>query len=125
VKERGIMTGHLRWLAILCVVTGAQGAGAVVLRVPADYPTIQAGVDAASPGDTVLVAPGTYADHQVRPVEGGVARSCVFLKGGVVLRSEGGSTVTTIHLPDDTVQPQVIYGQDLGLDETIVEGFTL
>jgi plastocyanin len=32
----------------------------VVVHVPADQPTIQAGVDAASPGDLVLVAPGEY-----------------------------------------------------------------
>ena len=30
------------------------------LAVPADYPTIQAAVDAAAPGSLVLVSPGTY-----------------------------------------------------------------
>ena len=32
------------------------------LRVPADYPTIQAAVDAAKPGSLVLVAPGVYRE---------------------------------------------------------------
>ena len=32
------------------------------IHVPADQPTIQAAVDAASPGDLVLVAPGTYRE---------------------------------------------------------------
>jgi hypothetical protein len=36
-----------------------------VLRVPGDYATIQAAVNAAAPGDTIQVASGVYCEHVV------------------------------------------------------------
>jgi plastocyanin len=38
-------------------------ASGVVRRVPAEYPTIQGAVDAAAPGDLILVAPGVYREE--------------------------------------------------------------
>lgn len=47
-------------LGILRFVVGVPCAPAAILRVPLNYPTIEAGIAAASAGDTVLVAPGVY-----------------------------------------------------------------
>ena len=46
-------------LAVLLVSALSWGA---TLRVPGEFPTIQAAVDASSPGDVILIAPGEYPE---------------------------------------------------------------
>jgi len=48
------------WLFALGLAFPSLGLAATII-VPADRATIQAAVDAAGAGDTVLVQPGTYA----------------------------------------------------------------
>jgi hypothetical protein len=88
---------------------------ALVLRVPSEYPTIQAGINAAIDGDTVLVAPGTYAGTGNRNID--------FLGKGILVTSELG--------PDSTVIDGagfVVSGFTFHNDETyssILKGFTI
>ena len=58
-------------------------ADAADLHVPAQYPTIQAAVNAAVTGDVVLVAPGEWAGFSVA-------------NKGIVVRSTAGFAVTRI-----------------------------
>jgi hypothetical protein len=48
-------------VAAVLLPTGFGTAQAAVRYVPADYATIQAAIDAATDGDSVLIAPGTYS----------------------------------------------------------------
>lgn len=87
----------MRKLRFILVILGtACAARAATVRVPSEFATINEGIDAASAGDTVLVAAGTYPDFDARIVFGGPVSACVFPKNGIVLRSELGSSATTI-----------------------------
>jgi nitrous oxidase accessory protein NosD len=61
----------MRSIAVLIVfLAGLASLQAATIDVPGDYPTIQGGIDAAQPGDTVYVQSGTYHEHI--SVEGGI-----------------------------------------------------
>jgi nitrous oxidase accessory protein NosD len=55
-----LRTTLLSALGCGAVLLSANAAGAATLNVPAQYPTIQAAVDAAAPGDKVRVSRGSY-----------------------------------------------------------------
>jgi hypothetical protein len=86
-------------LAALALAAGLSGCGGdngwTAREVPSEYPTIQAAVDAARPGDLVRIAAGTYREEVVVPaakrdlVIRGDDRNRVVLDGGEGRRHEG------------------------------------
>ncbi|MBD3162181.1 MAG: hypothetical protein GF346_07700 [Candidatus Eisenbacteria bacterium] len=90
-ETRRLIPGYWKIVPALAAVAllSILPAQATVLDVPSDpYPTIQAGLDAAQPGDTVLVAAGTYHGEGNSNLE--------FGGKDIVLLSESGAEQTVI-----------------------------
>ena len=95
-------------LAVQLIVTCA--ASAATIHVPGDESTIADGISAASEGDTVLVACGTYYEHDIT------------MKSGITLRSEtGNAECVTIDAEDGGCVLRCAGTND----DTRVEGLTL
>ena len=50
-------------LILLAIIFMAGNSIAQIIHVPGDYPSIQAGIDASTEGDTVLVADSSYFEN--------------------------------------------------------------
>jgi parallel beta-helix repeat protein/predicted outer membrane repeat protein len=95
---------------ILSCTLYATPVTAKTWHVPGDAATIKGGIGLASAGDTVLVACGTYYEHDIR------------MKSGVCLRSEtGDASCVTI---DAQQQDRVIYCRFV-TSAARIEGFTI
>src|SRR5438309_7516139 len=81
----GLRSGLLSLTPLILLGLTPLTARAATINVPAGQPTIQAAINAASNGDTILVAPGTYREN------------INFMGKAITVTSSGGPAVTTIN----------------------------
>jgi hypothetical protein len=97
-------------VAVLVLATLPVAASATTILVPADQPTIQAAIDAASNGDTILVSGGTYIEN-------------IDFKGKAVnLKSVNGPATTII---DGGAKDTVVKFSTQETPSSTIDGFTI
>ncbi len=91
---------------------------AAVIHVPTDQPTIQAGIDAAVSGDTVLVADGLYI--------GPGNRDIIFGNKEITVRSEHGPETCVIDCQGSETEQRrgVLFQPGVGRN-SVLQGFTI
>src|SRR5215472_4758524 len=94
----------------VCLLSATFSQAATTIHVPDDQPTIQAGINAASDGDTVLVAPGTYREN------------ITFSGKAITVKSSNGANVTII---DGGQNGAVVTFQNGETSASILQGFTV
>ncbi len=97
--------------SFLCPLTFAA-----TINVPVDQPTIQAGIDAAQNGDTVLVDDGTYKG------EGNV--NIDFKGKEITLKSRKGAESTVIDC-EEKLETRGFYFHNGETNESVLDGFTV
>jgi len=105
------------FLIIITFLTTGSIAFAKTIHVPADHPTIQAGIDAASDGDTVLVADGTYTGDGNRDID--------FKRKAITLKSENGADNCIIDCGSAWEKHRGFYFHSNETENSVVDGFTI
>ena len=113
-KTRNRRNGRSALVVLAVLGLATSGASGDTLRVPSQYPTIQEAIFAATHGDTVLVADGTYTGTFNKNIDfGGLA---------IIVRSENGPENCTIDCQGVGRGFQFRWGETR---ESVLDGFTV
>src|SRR5437870_11939876 len=105
-----LRSGLLSVMPLILLGLMPHTARAATINVPAGQPTIQAAINAAANGDTVLVAPGTYYEN------------INFMGKAITVTSSGGPSVTTI---DGGAAGSVVAFTSNEGTNSVLSGFTI
>ena len=121
-KAKSMLTKSLWCLLFLLLITACPAAAAKIIYVdddgPADFNTIQAAIDDANDGDTVLVAPGTYTGDGNRDIN--------FKGKAITVKSEDDPETCIIDCQGFQKEPhRAFYFHSEEDANSIIQGFTI
>ncbi len=105
---------HLFCVFVLSLILCSTTAFGATILVPGDYKTIQVGINAASDGDTVLVADGIYTGRLNKNID--------FKGKEITVRSENGPEQCII---DCGGNGRGFYFHSGELEDSVLSGFTI
>jgi hypothetical protein len=105
---------HMVAISVIALVIPPGDTAADTVHVPGEYATIQDGIDAASPGDTVLVADGVYSGPGNRDIS--------FDGKDLTVRSVSGPAHTVVDLCWASYGFHFVQGET---EEAVLRGFTI
>jgi len=100
----------MRRIILVSIILFSSFAFSTVINIPSEYSTIQAGINAAVDGDTVLVQPGTYLEN------------IDFSGKNIIVQSANGPGNTTINGNNSGSCVKFISGETFS---AVLDGFTL
>ena len=107
--RKEVLVEMLFCTAILFLCAFISSASASTLYVPDDHSTIQAAVDAASDGDTIIVRDGTYVEN-------------VDVNKSVTIKSENGAEVTIIQAANLSDSVLEVFSDYVNINGFMVKG---
>lgn len=117
IREENVAKRRCSWLVIIGLLLPTALA-ATIIHVPADESTIQAGIDAAVDGDTVLIADGLYTGPGNRDID--------FEGKTILVTSENGAEATIIDCGGTSVEAHRAFHFHKGeRPQTLVRGLTI
>lgn len=104
---------NLRLFALYLMMVVVPQSFATIIHVPGDTTTIKGGIALANSGDTVLVAPGIYYEHDIR-----INKSIII---GSYFLTTGDTTYIDSTIVDGSAQKVVFFIENL----QVLSGFTI
>ena len=106
------------FLVMIAMIAVYASSSATIINIPDDYPTIQGGIDACNPGDTVMVANDVYYENVTIQMPISLTGES---RDNTIIDGSGGGDVVLIQADDVLVKTFAIRNSGTGFEDAGIE----